>query len=111
LITYYLDGSNPAHPYTLMRMWGNNVSQNNAAAYGINFLSVSYDVQKQVNPSLLNLSVDSPACPTDCINIRTVHLTLSAISGATLQNSGQYYGNTVVSNVTLRNLVYGNAYQ
>jgi prepilin-type N-terminal cleavage/methylation domain-containing protein len=111
MITYYLDNSNPAHPYTLMRMWGNNVSQNNAAAYGINFLSVSYDVQKQVNPSLLNLSVDSPACPTDCINIRTVHLTLSAISGATLRNSGQYYGNTVVSNVTLRNLVYGNAYQ
>jgi prepilin-type N-terminal cleavage/methylation domain-containing protein len=110
MITYYLDNSNSAHPYTLMRMLGNNVSKNNAVAYGVNFLSVSYDVQKQASPILLNLSVSNPACPTDCINIHTANLTLSAVSSTTLQDSGQYYGNTIVSKVALRNLVYGNAY-
>jgi prepilin-type N-terminal cleavage/methylation domain-containing protein len=115
MITYYLTNSNTAHPYTLMRVLGSNISANNstnAVAYGIGQLSLTYDAVSQASPPQLDASDPNPTCAsTQCPNqIRTVHLTLGAISSIPLRKSGQYYQNSIISSITLQNMEYSNQF-
>jgi hypothetical protein len=110
MITYYVTNSDPGHPDTLMRVLGNGTPS--AVAYGIGRLSLSYDAVNQASPPQLDPSDPNPTCANQwCPNgIRTVHLTLSAISSSALRQSGQYYQNSIVSSITLQNLDYSNQF-
>ncbi len=110
MITYYLTNSNPAHPYTLMRVLGNGAPS--AVAYGIAGLSLTYDAVNQGSPPQLDAADQNPTCAGGwCPNqIRTVHLTLYATSNNLLRQSGQYYQNSIVSSITLQNLEYSNQF-
>ncbi len=111
MITYYLTNSNPAHPYTLMRVLGSGTPS--AVAYGIVGLSLTYDVVNQGSSSpQLTEGVENPTCASDeCPNqIRTVHLTLYATSNDVLRQNGQYYQNSIISSITLQNLEYSNQF-
>lgn len=101
MITYYLDNSNPAHPYTLMRQI--NASTPNAVAYGINALEFSYDLSTGTS----NVRNPDPVTPNQ---IRSVNLMLSAVSAHTLRRTGQYFSNTMTTTVTIRNLEYVNQF-
>ena len=111
MVTYYLKyTANSAHLYTLMRVLGNDSP--GAVAYGIGRLSLTYDAVNQASPPQLDASDPNPTCAsTQCPNnIRTVHLTLGAISNSALRRSGQYYQNSIVSSITLQNLEYSNQF-
>jgi prepilin-type N-terminal cleavage/methylation domain-containing protein len=112
MITYYLANSNAAHPYTLIRVLGNDAPS--AVAYGIGGLSLKYDAVNQASPPQLDPSDPDPNptctsgwCPND---IRTVHLTLYGTSNGPLRKSGQPYRNSVLSSITLQNLEYSNQF-
>jgi hypothetical protein len=102
MITYYLDNSNPAHPYSLMRELGNSAP--NPVGYGINNLQLTYDLSAG---GAGNTNLPSPANPNQ---ISKVNLWLSAISSHALRRSRQYYSNSIASAITLRNLEYVNKY-
>src|SRR5579884_1474787 len=102
MITYYLDNSNPAHPYTLMRELGNSAP--NPVAYGINNLQFTYDLSAG---GAGNTNLPSPPNPNQ---INEVNLWLSAKSSHALRRSHQYYSNSIASAITLRNLEYVNKY-
>jgi prepilin-type N-terminal cleavage/methylation domain-containing protein len=101
MITYYLDNSNPAHPYTLMRQI--NAAASNAVAYGINSLQFSYDLSTGTS----NVRNPDPVTPNQ---IRSVNMMLSAISAQKLRRSGQFFSNTMTTTVTIRNLEYVNQF-
>lgn len=103
MVTYYLDNSNPAHPYTLMRQLGSDAPV--AVAYGINNMQFTYDLSAG---GAGNTNLPSPANPNQ---IRKVNLWLSAISPHRLRKSQHYYSNSLASSVTLRNLEYVNQFQ
>ncbi|MGH9327837.1 MAG: hypothetical protein ACRD2B_14305, partial [Terriglobia bacterium] len=102
LITYYLDNSNPAHPYTLMRKLGDSTPT--AVAYGINSLQFTYDLSTGGSGST---NLPSPANPNQ---ISKVNLFISGISNYALRRSQQYYSSSVASAVTIRNLEYVNQF-
>lgn len=102
MVTYYIDNSKPAHPYTLMRQLGADAP--NAVAYGINNLQVTYDLS---TGGAGNTNLPNPANPNQ---IRKVNLWLSAISPSPLRKSHRYYSNSLASAVTLRNLEYVNQF-
>ncbi|MGH9450830.1 MAG: PilW family protein [Terriglobia bacterium] len=102
MVTYYIDNSNPAHPYTLQRELAADTP--NAVAYGINNLQVTYDLS---TGGAGNTNLPNPANPNQ---IRKVNLWLSAISPHPLRKSHRYYSNSLASAVTLRNLEYVNQF-
>lgn len=102
MITYYLDNSNPLHPYTLMREVGDSTPT--AVAYGINFLQFTYDLSTGGSGST---NLTSPANPNQ---ISKVNLLISGISDHALRRSKQYYSTSVATAVTIRNLEYVNQF-
>lgn len=102
MITYYLDNSNPAHPYTLMRELDNSAP--NPVAYGIDNLQFTYDLS---TGGAGNTNLPSPPNPNQ---ISKVNLWISGISSHALRRSRQYYSNSVASAITLRNLEYVDKY-
>ncbi|MGH9468814.1 MAG: hypothetical protein ACRD1N_00560 [Terriglobia bacterium] len=102
MITYYIDNSNPSHPYTLERELG--ASAPTAVAYGINNLQFTYDLSTGGSGST---DLPSPVNPNQ---ISKVNLWLSGISNYALRRSRQYYSSNIASAVTIRNLEYVNQF-
>ncbi|MGH9455914.1 MAG: PilW family protein [Terriglobia bacterium] len=103
VVTYYLDNSKPANPYQLMRIVGNNAA--NPVAYGINWLQITYDLSTGVTN---DSDQDGSVLPNQ---IRKVNLWLSGISQNKLRRSQQFFGNTMGTTVTIRNLEYVNQFK
>lgn len=99
VVSYYLDNTNAANPYQLMRILGNNTP--NPVAYGINWLQVTYD---------LSSGATNQTDTTSPNQIRKVNLALSGISQQKLRKSQQFFGNTMATSVTIRNLEYVNQF-
>ncbi len=102
MITYYLDNSNPAHPYTLMREVGDSTPT--AVAYGINCLQFTFDLSTGGSGST---NLTSPANPNQ---ISMVNLLISGISDRALRRSQKYYSTSATTSVTIRNLEYVNQF-
>ncbi len=104
VVTYYLDNSNAANPYQLMRILGNNTP--NPVAYGINWLQVTYDLSTGV----ANDNDSDGSVSAQPNQIRKVNFALSGISQQKLRRSQQFFGNTMATTVTIRNLEYVNQF-
>jgi prepilin-type N-terminal cleavage/methylation domain-containing protein len=104
VVTYYLDNSNAANPYELMRVVGNHTA--NPVAYGINWVQITYDLSTGITND-----DDQDGLVTASPNqISKVNLDLSGISQHKLRRSQHYFGNSLVTAVAVRNLQYVNQF-
>ncbi|MGH9430830.1 MAG: PilW family protein [Terriglobia bacterium] len=106
VITYYLATGNATNPYELMRIVGNHPagftgSPSGVVAYDVNWLQITFD---------LSSGLANQTDTTSPNQIRKVNLSLSGISQHKLRRSQQFFGNTMATTVTIRNLEYVNQF-
>ncbi len=105
MVTYYIDASNPSGP-RLVRVVGGGAPL--AVALGIENLQLTYDLVDGVtNPT----NVKTPVAPNSPHEIRKVNLFLSARSEVVQRRTGQWFRNSLATQVSLRSLSFVDRYQ
>jgi hypothetical protein len=106
MVSYYVDVvTDPTLP-RLVRQPG--MGQRLAVALGVENLQLTYDlVDGQTNPT----NVESPAPPFSPNQIRKVNITLASRSIDVDPSSGQYFRNTMSTEVGLRSLSFVDRYK
>ncbi len=105
MVSYYIDTSNPAGP-RLVRQVGAGAPL--AVALGIENLQLSYDlVDGATNPT----NVKTPVAPNSPHEIRKVNLFVSARSEAVQRRTGQWFRNSLATQISLRSLSFVDRYR